>query len=136
MKIYFSGSIRGGREKAEVYNQIIQELKKYGEVLTEFIGDTSLTYKGNNLPPEEIYKRDVDLIKACDVVVAEVSVPSLGVGYEISYAESLNKPVLCLYKEVDGKSLSAMIQGNPGVKLYKYNNIVEVFDFLRKELDR
>ena len=43
MKIYFAGSIRGGRGDAEIYAQIIEFLQGYGEVLTEHIGDTSLT---------------------------------------------------------------------------------------------
>ena len=42
MNIYFSGSIRGGRDDVDIYNRIISYLKKYGNVLTEHIGDNSL----------------------------------------------------------------------------------------------
>lgn len=105
---------------------MIEKLKEYGEVLTEFVGDSTLTYSGSNLPPDEIYKRDVSLIDQSDIVVAEVSTPSLGVGYEIAYAESKNIPVICLYRPEEGKALSGMIEGNPKVKLLRYKDIDEV----------
>jgi len=37
-------------------------------------------------------------------VVAEVTIPSLGVGYEIGRAVALGKRVLCLYRARDGAS--------------------------------
>ncbi|HEU0266576.1 MAG TPA: hypothetical protein VFQ70_03040 [Candidatus Saccharimonadaceae bacterium] len=52
------------------------------------------------------------MIHSCDAVIAEVTNPSLGVGYELTYAENLGKPVLCLFDTGSGKKLSAMIAGN------------------------
>jgi 2'-deoxynucleoside 5'-phosphate N-hydrolase len=52
-----------------------------------------------------------------------VSVPSLGVGYELGYAIALKKPVLCLYKSESERSLSAMIAGNPGIQTAVYASI-------------
>ncbi len=43
MKIYFAGSIRGGRDDAEIYSGIIELLKRYGDVLTEHVGDRTLS---------------------------------------------------------------------------------------------
>ncbi|MFZ2522129.1 MAG: nucleoside 2-deoxyribosyltransferase [Minisyncoccia bacterium] len=135
MKIYFSGSIRGGWEHQEIYHSIIGLLKKQGEVLTEFVGDSTLTYKGSSLPTSEIYKRDVGLIDMSDIVVAEVSTPSLGVGYEIAYAESKGIPIICLYKPEEGKSLSGMIEGNPNVRLFRYNNVSEAEEIINKNVN-
>ena len=42
MKIYFAGAIRGGRSDQNLYFEIINYLKKYGEVLTEHVGDKSI----------------------------------------------------------------------------------------------
>lgn len=42
MKIYFAGSIRGGRKDAGLYKKIIDYLGKYGEVLTEHIGNKKI----------------------------------------------------------------------------------------------
>jgi len=55
-----------------------------------------------------------------DVIVAEVSNPSLSVGYELGRAESLKKPTLCLYREREGRSLSPMVSGNPETMVGRY----------------
>lgn len=123
MKIYFAGSIRGGRDDKEIYFSIIKELQKYGTVLTEHVGDPNLRVTGEEISESEIYTRDMVWLKECDVVVAEVTTASLGVGYELGQAEAFGKNILCLYREVSGRSLSAMISGNLYFKLYKYNNL-------------
>ncbi|MEX2053978.1 MAG: nucleoside 2-deoxyribosyltransferase [Candidatus Colwellbacteria bacterium] len=126
MKIYFSGSIRGGREDKELYSGVVNLLKNYGSVLTEHIGDLDLSVIGEDGPTDEyIYKRDMDWLEEADVVVAEVTTPSLGVGYEIAKAEG-KKPILCLYREQQGRRLSAMIEGSPMVKVERYENLKDV----------
>lgn len=110
MKIYFAASIRGGRADVEIYRQLIEHLKKQHQVLTEHIGDYSLSVKGEKqLPDQKIYQRDMEWLKQCDVVVAETSNPSLGVGYELAQAQFCNKPVLILHNQ--RTQLSAMING-------------------------
>lgn len=69
-------------------------------------------------------------LQEADVVVAEVTTPSLGVGYEIGKAEE-KKRVLCLYREQDGKRLSAMISGNPQIRVEKYRTIHDVERILK-----
>lgn len=119
MKIYFSGSIRGGREHAEWYDLIVKHLAQYGEVVSEFVADKSLTSYGSlNMTDKEIYNRDINFINEADIVVAEVTVPSLGVGYEIAYAEKLGKRIYCLYHQIEDKRVSAMIAGGQIVKFF------------------
>ena len=134
MKIYFAGSIRGGREDKNLYSQIIKNLQKYGTVLTEHIGDQNLTDSGEDLSDKFIYERDLYWIKESDIVVAEVTQPSLGVGYEIGKAEEHGKKILCLYRE-NNKRISAMISGNENLVTLKYNTLDELFknikDFFR-----
>ncbi len=81
---------------------------------------------------EHVYIRDTKWLDECDIIIAEVSVPSLGVGYEISYAEKLNKKVVCLYDINSDKKLSYMIDGNKTNTIIKYNNKKE----LKKELTK
>ena len=128
MKIYFAGSIRGGRGNAEINAKIIEHLKKYGEILTEHVGDVNLTSNGEPLGEDYIYQRDMEWINQADVVVADVTLPSLGVGYEIREAEKLYKPILCLYKKQDGKKLSAMIKGSPHLKISRYIQVEEALE--------
>lgn len=126
MKIYFAGSIRGGRDDVQLYLQIIEHLKTYGEVLTEHIGDKKLSLLGEDgLTDEYIHKRDLGWVLESDVMVAEVSTPSLGTGYEIGRGIENEKNILCLYRPQDGKRLSAMIAGCPDVRHAEYRNIDE-----------
>jgi 2'-deoxynucleoside 5'-phosphate N-hydrolase len=126
MKIYFAGSIRGGRIDAPLYQSMIEYISSFGEVLTEHVGDTFLSEKGDDGPDDRcIHDRDMAWLSGCDLVVAEVSVPSLGVGYELAHAVALKKPVLCLYRSESGRTLSAMIAGSPGIQTALYSSIDE-----------
>ncbi len=125
MKIYFGGSIRGGRRDRQTYSELIGHLEKYGEVLNKHVGDESITAKGESLSDREIYNRDLNWISDSNVLVMEVSSPSHGVGFEIGEGKSQRKPTLCLYRPQKGKRLSAMISGCPIITVKKYRNLEE-----------
>ena len=111
MNIYFGGSIAGGRNFLQTYQFIVSHLKSEGhQVLTEHVANPDVLELENELSAEEIYTRDIRWLTEADCLIAEVSNPSLGVGYEICYALRLNKPVLCLYHQ--GTFLTRMITGN------------------------
>ncbi len=137
MKIYFAGSIRGGRDDQALYNSVISELQKYGEVLTEHIGDKNLTGLGEiKRTDKEIFDRDMEWVREADLIVAEVSTPSLGVGYELGQVESMGKPTLCLYREVEGKHLSAMVAGNTYFDICKYSNLEDVIEIFKTYFEK
>lgn len=126
MNIYFAGAIRGGRNDAELYLSLIQYLRTYGTVLTEHVGDEDLLAQEQFLSEEDIFKRDMQWLAEADIVIAEVSTPSLGVGYELAVAEQMNIPCFCLFRKQDSSRLSAMIEGNPFYHVATYENIREV----------
>jgi hypothetical protein len=126
MKIYFAGSIRGGRADAALYYEIVQLLKIHGEVFTEHVGDTELGVLGQDIGDQRIHDCDLDWLSSSDYLVAEVTTPSLGVGYEIGKATEWGKPVLCLYRPTEGRSLSAMISGSNAVTLKQYQSATEL----------
>ncbi|MBA3064355.1 nucleoside 2-deoxyribosyltransferase [Candidatus Woesearchaeota archaeon] len=130
MKIYFAGSIRGGRQDSEIYKQLIEYLKKYGEVLTEHVGDDNLSQGEINFTDKCIHDWDLEWIIGCDVFIAEVTRPSLGVGYEIRTAIEMNKRILCIYRPKELKRVSAMIAGAPGVKIASYSKIEEAKEII------
>lgn len=140
MKIYFAGSIKGGREKREEYEKLIGFLNEFGCVLTEHLGKEDWTIqneeKYSDNEEEHVYIRDVKWIDECDVVVAEVSIPSLGVGYEIGYAESKNKKVICLYDINAEKNLSFMLSGNKRNIIIKYTDLENAKNELKKYLEK
>jgi len=98
--IYFAGSIRAGRDDVPVYAKLINKLKGYGKVITEHVGDYSLSDGGQSfLGDKFIHDRDLHWLRHSKVVVAEVTTPSLGVGYEIAPAISWRIPVITLYRK-------------------------------------
>ncbi|XP_043188349.1 2'-deoxynucleoside 5'-phosphate N-hydrolase 1-like isoform X2 [Amphibalanus amphitrite] len=120
-QIYFCGSIRGGRQDVDLYGRLVAALRRYGTVLTEFVADPKVTDMGSNegtaTTDREIHDRDVRLLEECDTIVAEVTQPSLGVGYEIGRGIAMGgRRVLCLYRPQPDKRLSAMIRGLPPSK--------------------
>ena len=122
MKIYFAGSIRGGRQDAALYHEIVRQLQKHGEVLTEHVADTELGVLGQDIGDRKIHDRDLAWLKDSDYLVAEVTTPSLGVGYEIGKATEWGKPVLCLYRPEDGTLAfgdDCRLQRSNGSKLSK-----------------
>lgn len=124
LKIYFSGSIRGGRQDARLYHDLIEYLKTFGKVLTEHIGRLDLVDE-REIPPCQIHDRDMTWLKSSDVIIAEVTTPSLGVGYELGRAVDMGKPILCLYRKIDDKRLSGMISGSSGIITVVYEDIEE-----------
>ena len=130
--IYFAGSISGGRRDADLYRRIIAELKKYGRVLTEHVGNPRLSGRGESGSNRAIHNRDLGWLRRADFMVAEVTTPSLGVGYEIGKATEWGKPVLCLFRPDAHPRLSAMVAGCPRLRLLKYRTVAE----LRRKLGR
>lgn len=126
MQIYFAGSISSGRQDQGVYAQIIDLLKRHGTVLTEHFGSATLTAAGESLTDREIHDRDVEWLRAADIMVAEVTTPSLGVGYEIGRCVDWGKHVVCLYRPSAGRRLSGMIAGSPGVAVVHYEAVSEL----------
>lgn len=136
MKIYFAGSIRCGREDSAIYAEIIELLSSYGKVLTEHVGNKDLTNRGEVLDSKDIFDRDMKWLKEADVFIAEITVPSMGVGYEIACAGTFGKKSLCIYRPQDGKRISAIVERNRNVSVKKYKKIEdakEIFDeFFKK----
>lgn len=129
-KIYFAGSIRGGRDDAALYKEIIAHIKETDIVLTEHIGDLSLSLLENGRDKDAlIYEQDTNWLRECDAVIAECTSPSLGVGYELAYAEKYDKSCFLFYRRSKCQ-LSAMLTGNPYYKIYAYETKEEIFEFI------
>jgi 2'-deoxynucleoside 5'-phosphate N-hydrolase len=97
VKVYFAGSIRGGRADAELYSRIISYIKKTDIVLTEHIGDKALDVKEKGIGDIDIYRQDTSWLRESDVLIGECTNPSLGVGYELGFVESIGKPCHVFY---------------------------------------
>lgn len=137
MKVYFSCSITGGRNEEVVYQSIVRAMQSAGHnVLTAHLASAEVTHLEKTTDPVEVFTRDMRWLEECDVVVAEVSTPSHGVGYEIAQGLCLGKPVLCCYQR--GKRISKIITGNtrPTLSVADYGTEEEVIRAVLKFLDQ
>ena len=136
MIIYFACSITGGRDDEQAYQGIVNALLADGhEVPTASLADPEILGHEKKLSPVEVYERDVAWIEGCDLLIAEVSTPSHGVGFEISFALSAGKPVLCVFQE--RVAISKMITGNthPNIRVKAYTSIKQALEWLRANIN-
>ena len=129
-KVYFAGSIRGGRTDAELYKRIIKYIQQEHIVLTEHVGDLSLS-KTEDIKNRDvaIYEQDTAWLRESDFVIAECTTPSLGVGYELAYAEAHGIPVHIFYNK-SRTNLSAMLTGNEYFNIHPYRNEEDIYPLL------
>ena len=124
--IYFSGSISGGREDAETYRKIVGALERDGHhVVAGSVTSVEIGPDGDPLTPHAIFARDTDWMREVassgGVLVAEISRPSLGVGYEIAMARyHFGMPVICLWRPAFTRRCSGMIAGDRGIRVIEY----------------
>ncbi len=132
MNIYFSCSLTGGRADEEVYGALVDDMLAAGhEIPTAHLARPEVMSLERIVEPAEVYQRDMAWIAGCDAVVAEVTTPSHGVGYEIAVALQLGKPVLCCHRR--GRPVSKMLTGNdfPGLEIIDYAEIDEALAGVR-----
>ncbi|HUP49596.1 MAG TPA: nucleoside 2-deoxyribosyltransferase [Thermoanaerobaculia bacterium] len=124
--IYFSGSISGGREDLAMYRRIVGRLERDGHrVQAGTVTSAAVHDGGENLPAAEIFARDLrwmaEVAAAGGVLVAEVSRPSTGVGYEVAAARyRFGMAVICLWRPAFTRRCSGMVAGDPGLRLIEY----------------
>jgi len=136
-KIYFACSITGGRKDEHIYQKLVTHMENAGfHVPTAHIAQSGVEEMDEQDAPLDIYQRDVDWIEDSDLLVAEVSTPSHGVGFEIGYALHLEKPVLCLYQQ--DRKISKMISGNPNplLTVEAYRSTRDAVQVLSEQLKR
>jgi 2'-deoxynucleoside 5'-phosphate N-hydrolase len=136
MNIYFAASIRGGRALAGRYAELVHFLSQYGHVLTRHVADDDLLSEEKSMRDEEIFSRDMAWLKTSDLVIAEVTQPSIGVGYEIGAAVDMGLPVITLYNTTSAGTVSAMVSGNPGIQLICYRDMEDLREKLIPVLEK
>lgn len=126
-KVYFAGSIRGGRVDAGLYRRMIEYIERTDTVLTEHVGDTRLSaLEQGKTADAAIYEQDTAWLRESDLLIGECTCPSLGVGYELAYAEKCGKPC-CLFYDRGRTQLSAMLTGNPYFRIFPYTEEREIY---------
>lgn len=120
VKVYLAAPMRGERMEGRIYEMIAQILERLNcKVITPHVLDEEGKIE-RDVSDEEIFERDMRLIEECDVLIAEVSTPSTGVGIEIQRALSNGKHVVCLYLPEAKRRVSALVIGNPQIIKMEY----------------
>jgi nucleoside 2-deoxyribosyltransferase len=135
MNIYFACSITGGRQYQAIYQSITRTLLEAGhEVPTAHLAEANVLSLEAVVDAREVYTRDIHWIRACDALIAEVSTPSHGVGYEVAFALSIGKPVLCCFRS--GQKVSKMIIGNvhENLRVMAYEDEDQVVKYINEFL--
>lgn len=120
MNIYFSGSMTNSQEKMDDYKELINFLENYGNVLNKFVGEKIINYED-----EFVYERDTNNLRKTDILIADITIPSTGVGFELGYAEFLNIKTILIYDKNKLKP-SSLVLGNPNFVKIEYNTIEEI----------
>jgi len=132
MNIFLSVSSDIPEKVKEKYRGIISFLEINGNLVTEtFLRESSKKEEPGNIH-EIVYKEVLEKIDKFDILIADISFPSGGVGYQIYHALYQKKPVVIVYTNDKGANPSFIIRGVTSAHafLIEYKD----FDDLKPEL--
>jgi nucleoside 2-deoxyribosyltransferase len=140
MKIYFGFTVAGNRSAIETARRVVQLLEDAGhEVLTRHLVNDNAWEADRLITPQEIFLRDMNWLRECDLFIAEVSGSSFGVGFEAGYLLGASqKRAILLYRREVEKSISLLITGNthPNCTLAPYSDAGDVENYLQNALGK
>jgi nucleoside 2-deoxyribosyltransferase len=137
MKIYLACTVRGDRGGVLAGRVICDLLQRHGhEVLTTHLLADDVETAESTLTASEVYRRDLDWLTSCAVLVAEASGSSYGVGFEVGYvlgrAQASGQRVVLLYDAARRDKVSRLISGNcdANCTTFAYTSIEELTKFI------
>ena len=111
---------------ARLYSRMIAYIQRTATVLTEHVGHPDLAVMERGKEDRDIYEQDTAWIRECDILIGECTCPSLGVGYELSYAEAHGKPCHIFYDRTKTQ-LSAMLRGDDYFNIHPYSSEEDIY---------
>jgi hypothetical protein len=117
MTIYLACTVRGDRNGVMAGRAISERLQALGHtVLTTHLLAEDVERTEAQLTEKDVYSRDLDWLSRCDVLVAEASGSSYGVGFEVGYvlgrAGRTGQRVVLVYDSARRHTVSRLIVGN------------------------
>ena len=141
MKIYLACTVRGDRGGVLAGRAICERLLHHGhEVLTTHLLADDVDTAESQLTERDVFRRDLEWLTACDVVVAEASGSSYGVGFEVGYvlgrARASGQRVVLLYDTARRDKVSRLITGNDdgACTTFGYGSIADLTAFVDNTL--
>ncbi|HEY2149370.1 MAG TPA: nucleoside 2-deoxyribosyltransferase [Vicinamibacterales bacterium] len=137
MTVYLACTVRGDRGGVLAGRAICARLQAHGhDVLTTHLLADDVEAAESRLTAAAVYKRDLEWLTRCDVLVAEASGSSYGVGFEVGYvlgrAAASGQRVVLLYDAARRDKVSRLIAGNcdPACTTFEYTSIDELTAFI------
>jgi 2'-deoxynucleoside 5'-phosphate N-hydrolase len=137
MRIYLACTVRGDRGGVLAGRTICERLRRHGhEVLTTHLLSDDVNEAESKLTEDDVYRRDLEWLSACDVLVAEASGSSYGVGFEVGYvlgrARDTGQRVVLVYDAARRPAISRLITGNcdEACTTFGYNSIDDLSAFI------
>src|SRR5438874_10841482 len=141
MRIYLACTVRGDRTGVFAGRAIAERLQRHGhEVLTLHLLAENVDAAESQLTEEEVYRRDIEWLSTCDVLVAEASGSSYGVGFEVGYvlgrARTSGQRVVLVYDAARRDKVSRLITGNgdAACTTFGYRSLEELTAFIDEAL--
>lgn len=141
MKIYLACTVRGDRGGVLAGRAICERLEHHGhEVQTKHLLADNVETAESTLTETDVFRRDLEWLTACDVLVAEASGSSYGVGFEVGYvlgrARASRQRVVLLYDLARRDKVSRLITGNDdgACTTFGYGSIEELTAFIDRTL--
>ena len=141
MKIYLACTVRGDRRGVEAGRTIAAHLLRLGhDVLTTHLLADNVDAAESALTEAQVFRRDIEWLSSCDMLVAEASGSSYGVGFEVGYvlgrATHAGQRVLLVYDRARRGDISRLITGNcdGACATFGYGSLDELVTFLDQQL--
>ena len=141
MRIYLACTVRGERSGVLAGRAISQRLQAHGhEVLTTHLLADDVDRAESALTEAQVYRRDLEWLSQCDVLVAEASGSSYGVGFEVGYligrARETRQRVVLVYDAARRHAVSRLITGNcdDACTTFAYDSLEDLVAFIDRQL--
>jgi nucleoside 2-deoxyribosyltransferase len=139
--VYLACTVRGDRGGLEAARALCTTLEDFGHtVLTKHLLEDDADAAEGSLTERSVFERDLQWLESADLLIAEASGSSYGVGFEVGYvlgrANATGQRVLLLYDRARRPHVSRLIAGNchGACTTYPYNSMEDLLNFVERFL--
>jgi hypothetical protein len=141
MNVYLACTVRGDRGGVQAARAMCRALERRGlTVLTRHLLEDDVDTREAALDESQVFTRDLAWLERADLLVAEASGSSFGVGFEVGYvlarAGTTGQRVLLFYDRARRHALSRLLLGvrHPACTVHEYDDAEEMTTVLERYL--
>jgi hypothetical protein len=141
VRIYLACTVRGDRGAVTALRSLVAALEQRGHtILTTHLLEDGVEKAEAALTERDVYERDIAWLESCDLLIAEASGSSYGVGFEVGYvlgrADRTTQRVLLLYRGDRVNQISRFIPGNshPRCTVLTYENPADLVERVQRAM--